>query len=120
MPLRRLEPEQLAGSDVRRLAARRDTHRPFDDRDPRVLLHLVLAELLTGCEHDEDGTRTVVLCDDDGVTRALRRGDREQVPVLHASSLDSGRCPSSTASSCPRTSPTATSSAPTAPRRTPS
>jgi hydroxyacylglutathione hydrolase len=81
--LGRVETKELARADVLRLAAHRDADDALDDRDPRVLLHLVLTQLLARREHDEHRTRAVVLSDDDRVARPLRRVDREQVPVLH-------------------------------------
>ena len=56
---------------------------PSTTGDPRVLLHLVIAEGLAGLEHDEHRARSVVLVDDERVARAVRRLDREKIPVLH-------------------------------------
>src|SRR5262249_4861374 len=78
-----LEAHQRAGAELEPLVAALDVDAALDARDPRVLLHLVLAELLARREHDEHGSRGVVGVDDEGVPGAARRIHREQVPVLH-------------------------------------
>src|SRR5262249_24829380 len=100
--LRRLEAEQRPGADLGRVAAGGDAHRAVDDRDPRVLLHLVLAELLARGEDDEHRARAVVLGHDDRVAHALRSGDLEQVPALHGVESTAPRFRSPHASGLPR------------------
>jgi hypothetical protein len=55
-----------------------------DDDDPRMLFHLMVAELLTGVEADEDGARLVFTQEDDGGAAPSGGVDRGQRPALHA------------------------------------
>ena len=68
-------------------AAAFDVDLSVDHRHPRVLLHLVLAELLARLEHDQHRAGGVVRVEDDRVAGAVRRGRRVEVPALHGRSV---------------------------------
>src|SRR5215212_8930208 len=82
-PLVRLERHECPGPGVKRLSGSLDVHAPVDDDEEHVLLDLVLAELLSGLELDQNGT---ALCagQEDG-RRAAAAGclDLGQRPALH-------------------------------------
>ena len=87
-PLVGLESEQLARLRVHRVAAGVDAGFTFDDEDERGLLHLMLSELLTRGERDEDDTALAVArVEHCGGACAVGRRDRVQVPVLHQRSV---------------------------------
>jgi hypothetical protein len=69
------------GVDLLATGAERD--RAVDDDDPRMLLHLVVAELLAGLEADEHGAGLVVAPQDDRGAAASGRIDVGQTPALH-------------------------------------
>jgi len=62
----RVEPEELAGPGVDRLAAGLDPRSAVDDEDESGLPHLVLAELVAGSERDEDDAPFAVAGVEDG------------------------------------------------------
>ncbi len=82
-----VEPHERSRPAVDGAAAAFDVDRSVDDGQPRVLLHLVLAELLARLEHDQDRPGTVVRVQDDRVAGAVRRGRRVKVPALHGRSV---------------------------------
>src|SRR5262249_56096763 len=65
-------------------AAGADLDLAVEDRQPGVLLHLVLAELLARAEDDQDRARAVVGVQDQRITGAVRRVHGEEIPRLHA------------------------------------
>ena len=73
----------VPGPTVDRLAARADRDLALEHGDPRVLLHLVLAERLAGAEHDQDGASAIVRVEHDRVARPFGSIESEQVPALH-------------------------------------
>src|SRR5262249_21295735 len=79
----RVEREEAARVALDGLAAALDTDRTVHDGDEGPFLHLVVAELLTGIERDQDRTRCRVGPQDDGRATAARRVDLAQVPALH-------------------------------------
>lgn len=79
----RFEPEERASTDHSRLTSGCHLHGAVDDENPRVLVHFMVAEFLTGLQHDEDSSRTFVLVDDYRVTHTLWRTNLKQVPLLH-------------------------------------
>src|SRR5262245_18342029 len=83
MSLVRLEVEERAGGGLDRLTACRDPHRPVDDDEPGVLLHLVLAELLAGLERDQHRATLRDRVEDEGRARAARKLEPAQLPALH-------------------------------------
>jgi hydroxyacylglutathione hydrolase len=84
VPLVRLEPNHRAAAAALTLAGRRaELDLAVEHRDPRVLLHLVVAERLAGGEDDQDGARAVVGVENDRIAGAVGRGELEQVPALH-------------------------------------
>ena len=87
MTLAGLEAKQSSGAELDGLTAGRHLYRPVDDRDPRVLLHLVLAQRLPGVEGDEHRSSALVLVHDVRVERASGSVDRTEVPVLHSPNL---------------------------------
>ena len=90
MALARLEANEAAGLELDLLGAGADLDAAVDDHDPRVLLHLVVAERLAGVDRDEHGASAFVLMDDRRVARSAGRLDRPQVPVLHAGIVTQG------------------------------
>lgn len=87
VPLARVEPQERARAAAHRAAPAFDLDLTVDDREPRVLLHLVLAKLLARMDHDQDRARPVVRVQDDRVASAVRRGRRVEVPALHGRSV---------------------------------
>lgn len=87
VPLVGLEPRQRAGSNSDRLGARTDLDLALEHGDPRVLLHLVLAERLAGAEHDQDRARALVRVEDDRVPCPFGGIEVEEVPALHRESV---------------------------------
>ena len=87
MPFVGLEPRHRAASGRDRLGSRADLDLTFEHDDPRVLLHLVLAERLTRTEHDQDRARAVVRVEDDRVACPLGCIEFEEVPALHRESV---------------------------------
>src|SRR5512133_2795717 len=83
----RLEHRERPGAPGLGLAPGADLHGPVDDYEPRALLHLVLAELLSGRQRDEDGARVVLGVEHDGIPRPVRSVDRAQIPRTHARPL---------------------------------
>src|SRR5439155_17274052 len=69
----RIEAEEHSDARVDRLAAAVDAGATLDDGHPRALLHLVLAQLLTGRDREHHGTRPVGGLQHDRVARACRR-----------------------------------------------
>src|SRR5204863_9452633 len=101
--LTRLEAEQSAGPELDIFRARRHLDAPVQHDDPRVLLHLMVAECLAAVDRDQHCARTLVLMDDVRIARAARRVDRMQIPVLHGPDLDTAEHLDSPAWSCPST-----------------
>ncbi len=87
VPLTRVEPDEGSGAAADHTTAARDVDLTVDDGHPRVLLHLVLAELLARLEHDQHRARSVVGMEDDRIPRAVRRRGCKQVPALHDRSV---------------------------------
>ena len=65
VPLVRLEVRERPSLPFDALAARLDLGVPVDDQDPRVLLHLMVAERLPRIEPDEHRARFVLALQDD-------------------------------------------------------
>src|SRR4051794_7211202 len=82
-PLIRLERHERPGPGVERLGRGLDVHAPVDDDEEHVLLDLVVAELLSRLELDQNGA-TLVAGQEDG-RRAAAAGclDLGQRPALH-------------------------------------
>lgn len=87
VPLAGVEAHEGARPAARHVVARGDIHLAFDDRHPRVLLDLVLAQFLAGLQDDQHGSRRLVGVQDDRIPRAVRRGGSEEVPALHTRSV---------------------------------
>jgi hypothetical protein len=86
VPLVRLEVRERPGRPLDALAAGVDLGLPVDDQDPRMLLHLVVAELLPGIEPDEHRARLVLALQDDRRAAPVGRLDRRQIPGFHGAS----------------------------------
>jgi hypothetical protein len=82
-----LEPKERPCADLRHLGSGGHLDGAVDDQHPGVLVYLVLAQLLTRLEDDEDGARTSVLVHYHRITCSRRRVHLEQIPVLHSGSL---------------------------------
>jgi hydroxyacylglutathione hydrolase len=85
--LARGEPHERPRSAADGDAVACDVDVSVDHRHPRVLLHLVLAELLAGLEHDQHCAGGVVRVEDDRVASPVRRGRRMEIPALHGRSV---------------------------------
>jgi hydroxyacylglutathione hydrolase len=84
MALVRLERQQRAGTALAFLALLRgDANASLDDDDPRALVYLVVAELLSGSERDHNRPGRVVGGENDGIARACGCVDLRQVPPAH-------------------------------------
>ena len=83
MPLRRIESDERPNRALDGLTVRLDPHRPLHDDKPRALLHLVLAQFLSGLQPDQHCTGFVLRAEDH--RRAAPAGclDVAQVPTLH-------------------------------------
>jgi hydroxyacylglutathione hydrolase len=90
-PFVRVEREERPFSAVDRLAARFDADGTVDHRDERPLLHLVVAERLSGLQDDQDGTCRFVRPQDDRRSSSAWRFDFAQVPTLHRAADLKGR-----------------------------
>src|SRR4029453_16018032 len=80
-PLTRRERDERARPRRRRLAAGADLDVAFGHDDPRALLDLVVAQLLTGLEADEDGAGLVLRVQNDRGDRATGGGVRAGLPA---------------------------------------
>ncbi len=80
--LTRVEHHERAGAHGRACLAARHLDLAFDDREPRALAHLMVAEYLLGLETKKDRTGVTGVehgwCPD-----ALRRFNLEEIPRLH-------------------------------------
>ena len=87
MSLVRIEGDHRADTCVERLAGGLDLRRAIDDDEERVLLHLVISELLSGQQPDQDGTALVGGMQDDRRSTSVRRLDLRQSPAAHETIL---------------------------------
>jgi hydroxyacylglutathione hydrolase len=87
VPFARIKRHECPRTALDALPGRLDLRAPLDDSDPRALAYLMLAQLLSGRDHEHHGTRAVFGREDDGVTRALGRVDPSQIPALHQARL---------------------------------
>lgn len=85
-----LETGERPGRRLDGLVSRAEGRGALDDDDPRMLLDLVVAELLTRVEADEDGPRLVLAAEDDRGAAAARRLDLGEPPRLHDDPQSSG------------------------------
>ena len=83
VPFVGLEVGEGPGPGLDFLAAGRDARRAFDDEHPGMLLHLMVAELLTGIEPHEHSARLVLAEEDDRRAAPVRRVDFGQIPRFH-------------------------------------
>lgn len=83
MPLARLECQQRARAADHDVEAGLDARFPLDDRQLGAFAHLVVAQLLTGREADDDRARSVDGLEDGRRPASLRRLDLGHVPGLH-------------------------------------
>jgi hypothetical protein len=81
--LARLEREQRSWSRVNDVAARLDPRRSLDHHQPSPFANLVVAQLLTGAEADDDRPRPVDGLEDSRQSCPLRRLNLLYVPGLH-------------------------------------
>ena len=78
-----LEVDERADGAGELVRSRREARRPGHDDNPGVLLHLVLAELLTGLDLEQHGPCLGFAQQDDRVARPVRGLDRAEIPGLH-------------------------------------
>jgi hypothetical protein len=78
-----LEVRERAGRRLDLLAAAADPRSALDDKDPGVLLDLVVAELLPRIDPYEDGPRLVLALQNHGGAGAVRSRDLREPPALH-------------------------------------
>ena len=80
--LTRVEHEERSRSGCRARVTARQLDLSFDDRDPRALTHLMIAEYLPGLEAKQDRA-SVAGMKYGGRPDAFRRIDLEEIPRLH-------------------------------------
>ena len=83
VPLTRLERNQRARSGLHDITSHLDARVSLDDRQPCTFAHLMVAELLTGCDADDDRPCPVNGLENSRRTGSLRCFDLRQVPGLH-------------------------------------
>ena len=77
-----VKPRENSGACIDRLAARLEPHLTVKDDDPRTLVHLMVAERLSGIQADQHRARLVVRLHDDRRAASARRVELAQVPRL--------------------------------------
>jgi hypothetical protein len=87
VPLVGIERGHRADAGLELLAAALDPRAPVDDDDERVLLHLVIAELLSGEEPDQHGAALLGRVEDDRRATPVGGLDLGQLPAPHAAIL---------------------------------
>jgi hypothetical protein len=91
VPLARLEREQRSWPRVNDVAARLDPRRSLDHHQPGSFANLVVAQLLTGAEADDDRPRPVDGLEDCRQSCPLRRLNLPYVPGLHGANCRRSR-----------------------------
>ena len=84
--LARVEHEERSRAGGRACVTARDLDVTFDDRDPRALTHLMIAEYLPGFEAKQDRA-SVAGMKYGGRPDAFRRFDLEEIPRLHVATV---------------------------------
>ena len=78
-----MEAEERPELAVHGLAGRADPHGALDDAEPRVFLHLVVAERLARLQLEQDCAGLVVGVQDDRISLAVGYLDLRELPGLH-------------------------------------